>query len=73
MLQFVGIQGELKLQYCKPDRKIFFRVIYYWFVWQDVILLLFVYSKSERDDLTAGQLRQLKAVVEREYHEKRTV
>ena len=43
------------------------RVIYYWFVSQDVILLLFPYSKNERDDLTAKQLRQLRRLVEREY------
>jgi len=43
------------------------RVIYYWFVPQNTLLLLFVYPKSERDDLTPEQLRQLKKVVEREY------
>jgi hypothetical protein len=43
------------------------RVIYYWFASQDVILLLFPYSKSERDDLTGDQLRQLRKLVEREY------
>jgi mRNA-degrading endonuclease RelE of RelBE toxin-antitoxin system len=43
------------------------RVVYYWFVSQDIILLLLSYSKNERDDLTAEQLRRLKQVVEREY------
>lgn len=43
------------------------RVIYYWFVPQNTLLLLFVYPKSERDDLTPEQLRQLKKVVEGEY------
>ena len=43
------------------------RVIYYWFVSQDILLLLFVYLKSERDDLTREQIRQLKKVVEGEY------
>jgi len=32
---------------------------------------LFVYPKSERDDLTPEQLRQLKRVVEGEYRRKR--
>lgn len=43
------------------------RVIYYWFVSQDTLLLLFAYPKSERDDLTPDQLRQLKKIVEGEY------
>jgi len=34
---------------------------------QDILLLLFVYLKSERDDLTREQIRQLKKVVEGEY------
>jgi len=42
------------------------RVIYYWFVSQDT-LLLFAYSKSEQDELTPEQLKQLKRVVEGEY------
>jgi len=43
------------------------RIIYYWFVSQETLLLLFVYSKREQDDLTPEQLRQLKKVVEGEY------
>lgn len=43
------------------------RVIYYWFMSKDIILLLFAYSKNEQDDLTKEQLRQLRKVVEREY------
>jgi hypothetical protein len=43
------------------------RVIYYWFVSTDTLLLLFAYSKSEQDELTPDQLRQLKKVVEGEY------
>jgi hypothetical protein len=43
------------------------RVIYYWFMAKDTILLLFAYSKSEQDDLTSEQLRQLRKVMEREY------
>src|SRR4030042_3190134 len=38
------------------------RVIYYWFMSKDTILLLFAYSKSEQDDLTSEQLRQLRKV-----------
>ena len=43
------------------------RVIYYWLMPRDAILLLYAYPKSEQDDLTAEQLRQIKKVVEREY------
>jgi hypothetical protein len=43
------------------------RIIYYWFVAHDTILLLFAYSKNERDDLTPEQLRQLKRIIEGEY------
>ena len=43
------------------------RVIYYYFVSQDIILLLYAYPKSERDDLTVEQLKQLKKIIEKEY------
>ena len=43
------------------------RVIYYWAVSADQLLLLLIYSKSERDDLTPQQLRTLKRIVEEEY------
>ncbi len=43
------------------------RVIYYWAVARDQILMLLIYSKTERDDLTPAQLRVLKGIVEEEY------
>jgi len=43
------------------------RSIYYWFVSQDTILLLYAYPKSKRDDLTPEQLKQLRKLVEKEY------
>ena len=43
------------------------RSIYYWFVSQDIILLLYAYPKSEQDDLTPEQPKQLKKIVEKEY------
>ena len=42
------------------------RVIYYWFVSPEVILMLFAYPKNKRDDLTPDQLKQLKKIVEGE-------
>lgn len=32
-------------------------------------MLLFIYPKNVQDNLTADQLKQLKKVVEEEYHE----
>jgi mRNA-degrading endonuclease RelE of RelBE toxin-antitoxin system len=43
------------------------RVIYYWYVSLEIILLLFAYPKNEQDDLTPEQLKQLKKVIEGEY------
>ncbi len=43
------------------------RVIYFWFVAQDILLLLFAYAKGEQDELTPKQLKQLKKVVEGAY------
>ena len=43
------------------------RVIYYWFLSQEVLLMLFAYPKNEQDDLTPTQLKQLKKIVEGEY------
>ena len=43
------------------------RVIYYWFVPQEIILFLFAYPKNEQDDLTPEQLKQLKKIIEGEY------
>ena len=43
------------------------RVIYYWVVSQDQILMLFMYPKSEQGDLTPKQLKILREIVEKEY------
>ncbi len=43
------------------------RVIYYWATKQERILMLFIYAKNEKDDLTPDQLKTLKNVVEKEY------
>lgn len=40
------------------------RVIYYWWVAQDRISMLLVYSKNERDDLSADQVKQLRKALE---------
>ena len=43
------------------------RVIYYWAVQQDQLLMLFIYPKNVQDDLSPGQLKLLRAIVESEY------
>jgi mRNA-degrading endonuclease RelE of RelBE toxin-antitoxin system len=42
------------------------RVIYYWITRRDHVLMLVVYPKSARDDLTADERRLLAKLVERE-------
>jgi len=43
------------------------RVIYYWVVAEDQILMLFMYPKNEKDDLTPQQLKVLREIVEKEF------
>jgi mRNA-degrading endonuclease RelE of RelBE toxin-antitoxin system len=43
------------------------RVIYYWAVKQDRLLMLLIYAKNERDDLSRDQVRMLRRIVEDEY------
>ena len=40
------------------------RVIYYWVVNRDRILMLDIYAKNEREDLDADELKQLRALIE---------
>lgn len=43
------------------------RAIYYWVVTENQILMLFMYPKSEKDDLTQQQLKVLREIVEKEF------
>ena len=43
------------------------RVIYYWAIIHDKILMLFMYAKNEQDDLTPDQLKVLKRIIDEEY------
>ena len=43
------------------------RVIYYWVIDQDRLLMLLAYAKSEQENLTPKQVRILKEIVESEY------
>jgi len=42
------------------------RLIYYWFRKDEIILMLMIYTKNETDDLTKGQIKILKSLVEGE-------
>jgi mRNA-degrading endonuclease RelE of RelBE toxin-antitoxin system len=43
------------------------RVIYYWAVARETILMLLMYGKNEQDDLSPEQLRVLKRLIEEEF------
>lgn len=43
------------------------RVIYYWAVTQEQLLMLFMYPKNVKEDLTSVQLKMLRQIVEAEY------
>jgi mRNA-degrading endonuclease RelE of RelBE toxin-antitoxin system len=43
------------------------RIIYYWAVSRDQLLMLLMYPKNVQDDLTPEQLRTLRRIVETEY------
>jgi mRNA-degrading endonuclease RelE of RelBE toxin-antitoxin system len=43
------------------------RVIYYWAAKLSQILMLYLFAKNERDDLSAAQLKKLRQIVEEEY------
>jgi hypothetical protein len=43
------------------------RVIYYWRTASEQIVMLFIYAKNERDDLTATQRQALRKMIELEY------
>lgn len=64
-----GSGGLRKIRWGAPGRgkRGGVRVIYYWVVMQNRILMLLIYAKSERDDLTAEQLRVLRKIIEEEY------
>ena len=43
------------------------RVIYYWAVKADQLLMLLAYAKNEQDDLSPEQLKTLRTLVEEDY------
>jgi hypothetical protein len=43
------------------------RVIYFWVISRETLLMLLIYAKNEQDDLTPEQLRFLKRLIEQEF------
>jgi len=43
------------------------RVIYYWAIQREQLLLLLLYAKNERDDLTSEQVKKLRTIIEAEF------
>lgn len=62
-----GLSGMRKIRWAAKGcgKRGGVRVIYYWWMGEDRILMLFIYPKNERDDLSAGQLKQLRRALER--------
>lgn len=65
----VGSGGLRKIRWAAPGRgkRGGVRVIYFWAVTQNRLLMLLIYPKSEQDNLTREQLKILRRIVEEEY------
>ena len=63
-----GTGGVRKLRWSEEGRgkRGGLRLIYYWHVEREIILMLFLYRKSEQKDLTAEQKRILAKAVQQE-------
>src|SRR5579859_5107202 len=64
-----GGGGLRKVRWAPPGRgkRGGVRVIYYWAVDWDTIVMLFLYAKNVQGDLSAHQLRALRRIIEEEY------
>ncbi len=63
-----GSNGLRKLRWSIPGKgkRGGSRVIYYWLKPRDTVLLLFIFKKNERSDITKDQLTILKSIVAKE-------
>ena len=43
------------------------RIIYYWAVQHDHIMMLLIYAKNQQDELSSDQLKVLRRIIEEEY------
>jgi len=64
-----GSGGLRKVRWALPGRgkRGGIRVIYYWAVEQEQLLMLFPFAKNEHDDLSPAQIKILRQIVEEEY------
>ncbi len=64
-----GSGGIRKVRWALPGRGKSggVRIIYYWAVSKDQILMLSIYAKNERDNLTQEQLSILRQIVKEEF------
>ena len=64
-----GSGGLRKVRWMLPGRgkRGGARIIYYWAASDDRLLMLFMYPKNERSDLTAAQIAILRQIVDKEY------
>ena len=67
--EIVGSGGLRKIRWSLQGRgkRSGVRIIYYWFMSKDRLLMLYMYSKNKQDNLTMEQLKMLRQVVEKEY------
>jgi len=70
-----GTGGLRKLRWSRRGRgkRGGVRVIYYWLMDDKQILMLYIYPKSQQEDLTPAQKKTLKSIAKRWSDEKRTV
>jgi mRNA-degrading endonuclease RelE of RelBE toxin-antitoxin system len=64
-----GSGGLRKARWTAPGRgkRGGVRIIYYWSVPNDTIVLLFLYPKNAQADLSVRQIRELRTILEEEY------
>ncbi len=58
-------KGIRKIRWRTPNsgKRAGVRVIYYWAVSQETILMLFIFRKNEQSDLTPAQIQRLRRII----------
>ncbi len=66
IIQDAGGLRKIRWAVKKQGKRGGVRVIYYWVLNLDLIYMIYVYSKTDQDDLTSRQLKTLRKIVETE-------